>query len=482
MSDPRWLSDATDAGRRALREALDEAPPFAPSDVRRRRVWAELGRTGTRNRVARRAFAAGAVLASLLTAVVFLSSDHFLRGRRAPQDPARALAGVPAAAPAARAESVTATSPPASEPVAPHAPGEQPSELLGPDSSLRTGIAERAVRRLVAGARADLGPLAVLATDASARPEVLNGEVRFDVPDQPPDRPFVVRMVSYYVTVAGARFSVRVESGVASVNVDAGAVEIWSGRRCLARVEAGGRWSVGSLAAPARAAAAFGADWRPNALRANALRPKAARSSVPRSDGSPGSATDAEDLASAREARASDPSRAISLYEQVFARGGPAAENALYQIGGIYHDQLRDPARALTAWERYRARYPRGQLRAETDLSILDTLAELGQKSRALDEGLAFLRRHPGSERRGEVARVAADLARVRGQYRLAATLYAQVAGTQVSGDDADDAAFGRASCLEALDDAGAEAALADYLATYPHGRHAAEARKLAPR
>jgi len=133
-------------------------------------------------------------------------------------------------------------------------------------------------------------------------------------------------------------------------------------------------------------------------------------------------------------------------------------------------------------FERYRARYPRGQLRAETDLSILDTLAEVGQKSRALDEGLAFLRRHPGSERRGEVARVAADLARVRGQYRLAATLYAQVAGTQVSADDADDAAFGRASCLKALDDAGAEAALAGYLAAYPHGRHAAEARKLAPR
>ncbi|HET6145958.1 MAG TPA: FecR family protein [Polyangia bacterium] len=484
MSDPRWLSDVPDAGRRALRDALDETPPFASSDVRRRRVWAELGRSGARNRVARRAFTAGAMLASLLTAVVLLSSDHFLRGRRAPAGPARPIAAVRAAVPSlARAPFVA---PPLPAPAVRRAPTGEAAELLGPGSWVRTGAAERTVRRLVAGARADLGPLAVLATDAGGRPEVRGGQVRFDIPDQPPDRPFVVRMASYYVTVAGARFSVRVEPGEARVDVDvgveAGAVDIWSGRRRLARVEAGGRWSAGLLPGRAGAAGAPAADSRPNARRASALRTQASRSGAPGSDGRPGAASDAQDLAAAREARASDPPRAITLYEQVFARGGPAAENALYQIGGIYHDQLRDPARALTAWQRYRALYPRGQLRAETDLSILDTLAELGQSSRALDEGLAFLRRHPGSERRGEVARVAADLARVRGQYRLAATLYAQVVGTQVSPADADDAAFARATCLEALDDDGAQAALSGYLAAYPHGRHAAEARKLAPR
>ena len=466
MSDPRWLSDAPDEGRRALRQALDQTPPFAPSDLRRRRVWAELARAGTRHRVARRAFVAGAGVASVLTAVAFLSSDHFLKRRRPPQDDARpSVATSPAAAPAPGAR------------VQP-APVEVQAELLGPGALVRTGAAERTVRRLIAGARADIQPASVLATDGDARPEVQAGEVRFDVPAQPAKQPFLMRIAWYHVVVAGARFSARVEAGVAQVAVEAGAVEIW-GRRRLARVEAGGRWSRGL---PDRKPRAGGA-------RAIASRPSAARASAPSLDGSPAAeawsdassaGVDAADLAAAREARAGDPAQAISLYERVFARGGSAAENALYQIGGIYHDQLRDPARALTAWERYRARYPRGQLRVETDLSILDTLAELGQKARALDEGLAFLRRHPGSERRGEVARVSADLARVRGQYRLAATLYGQVAGAPVSVDDADDAAFGRAACLDALGDAGAGAALAEYLATYPRGRHASEARQLA--
>jgi hypothetical protein len=432
MNHPRWLSDTADGGRRALRAALDEAPPFAPSDVRRRRVWAGLMHGGARRWAPRRAFVAGAMLASLLTAAGFLSAGRIARWRRAPV----------AASPVQPPPAVVSPSPPApSPPVDPH---------------------QRAVRTIAAGVSAEVAPSSWLVLDAGARPEVRGGTVLFDVAAQEPERRFVVGVARYRVIVAGARFSVALTPGAVRVEVQTGTVEVW-GRGQLARVPAGGSWKHTLGASPARVPSA-------TTLSPPAEGPPAA----------PSRATDAEDLAAARRARVEDPARAIVLYERIFGRGGAAAESALYEIGGIYHDQLRDPERALAAWERYRARFPHGQLRAETDLSIVDTLARLGQRSRAFDEALAFLRRHPDSERRAEVARVAADLARARGQHRLAATLYAEVAKAHPSADDADDAAFGRAWCLDALRDPDATAAVEAYLLAHPQGRHAPEARQLA--
>jgi hypothetical protein len=51
-------------------------------------------------------------------------------------------------------------------------------------------------------------------------------------------------------------------------------------------------------------------------------------------------------------------------------------------------------------------------LRAEADLSILETLAKVGDKAAALSEAEAFLARYPNGERRDEVAKL---VARVRG-------------------------------------------------------------------
>ena len=127
-------------------------------------------------------------------------------------------------------------------------------------------------------------------------------------------------------------------------------------------------------------------------------------------------------------------------------------------------------------------------MRAEADLSVIDTLAALetsqdsGAGTRTLNEALAFLKRYPHSERRGEVSRVVGDLYRERGNYRAALDFYravpsAKAAGT--AGDDADDAAFGQAACLYALRDDGADAALRTYLGQRPHGRHARDAARL---
>ena len=49
-------------------------------------------------------------------------------------------------------------------------------------------------------------------------------------------------------------------------------------------------------------------------------------------------------------------------------------------------------------------------LRTEADLSILDTLSSLGDVRAALAEADAFLARHPGSERRPEVQKLAERL------------------------------------------------------------------------
>jgi hypothetical protein len=89
---------------------------------------------------------------------------------------------------------------------------------------------------------------------------------------------------------------------------------------------------------------------------------------------------------------------------------GPAAENAAYEMGRVLRDGLSRPRAAVVAWVTYRTRFPKGLLRAEADLSILETLARVGDKAAALSEAQAFLSRYPNSERRDEVATLAARL------------------------------------------------------------------------
>ena len=108
-------------------------------------------------------------------------------------------------------------------------------------------------------------------------------------------------------------------------------------------------------------------------------------------------------------------------------------ERTVYEIGGIYHDQLKQPAKAVAAWDRYRTRYPNGLLRAEADLSVIDTLVSLGEQKRTLGESLAFLKRYPHSERRGEIARVVGDIYRGDGNCGAAMDFYRVAQGAKVN-------------------------------------------------
>jgi hypothetical protein len=453
MSDLRWLDDETDPARIALRQALDESERFTHSELRQRRVWARVSDPARTFRATRGAFLRGALVASALTAAGVVAVQHLSN------EPLRATAEVAPAAPAAAPAALAVTAP--------------------AGAVVETRAGERLVRLLPRSARAEVAPRTLMAVDEQGHPEVRRGEVRFSVaPSQGTDaQRFSVRVLSYRVVVGGARFVVKAEAQSITVNVEDGVAEIWNGSR-MVRIGSGETWSSEEQAASAESA-------RHDTRRTGA--PRAARDHVPAlapvTAPTAADLQDREDLAAARAARAaSDPRRALAIYEHLATRTGPAAENAMYEIGGIYHDQLKQPAKAVAAWDRYRSRYPNGLLRAEADLSVIDTLATLESSdggTRTLNEALAFLKRYPHSERRGEVARVVGDLYRGRDNCRAALDFYRTVAGAKVSGEDADDAAFGQAACLYALRDGDADQALRSYLAQRPRGRHVKDAARL---
>jgi tetratricopeptide (TPR) repeat protein len=451
MSDGRWLDEAEDPARLALRRGLDEAERFAHSEVMQRRVWSRVSDPARTWRATRRAFARGALVASALTALIVVVVERASVRSVAGGDSRVALK---AGGPATDALAVAA-----------------PAGIV-----VETRVGERIVRLLPRGARAEVAPGTLMAVDEQGRPDLRRGEVRFSVAAASEDaQRFSVRVFSYRVVVAGARFVVKAEAQSVTIAVEDGVAEIWNGSR-MVRIGSGETWS--SAAGPERETGGSGHLGAPRAAhgRGPALAPASSALAQP----DQADQQDRDDLAAARSARAaSDPRRALAIYEHLATRTGPAAENALYEIGGIYHDQLRQPGKAVAAWDRYRTRYPNGLLRAEADLSLIDTLATLDDGTRTLNEALAFLKRYPHSERRGEVARVVGDLYRGRGNCRAALDFYRVVAAAKVTSDDADDASFGQAACLYALRDEGAAPALHAYLAQNPRGRHARDAGRL---
>lgn len=108
--------------------------------------------------------------------------------------------------------------------------------------------------------------------------------------------------------------------------------------------------------------------------------------------------------------QAGDTSRAVEILARAAQGSGPAAENAAYELGRITRYNLNHPRQAVALWDKYRTRFPAGLLRTETDLSIVETLSQMGDARAALAEADAFLARHPTSERRQDVQRLAERL------------------------------------------------------------------------
>jgi len=367
----RWLSETIEAARRRIGD-----------EVARRRVWARVeGLPAGQDRPLRRARALA--LPALTGALVAIGVVAILR-----MVPATRPTHAPVVA--KRASSASALQ-----------PRTDAARVVSPGASaapVRTGRGEKARVALVGGVGVELDADSVLSWDAERRPLVERGQARFEVPHQAPGSKFAVSAGPYVVTVVGTKFHVGVADDRVSVAVEEGVVEVWRGDRSVRLVE-GDSW-----AGPMRGLTPPAVQHRPPAASSR----RVAEAAAP-----PESAPASVELTEARTAfKEGRPEDALAMLSHCAKGAGPAAENAAYEMGRVLRDGLRRPRAAVAAWGAYRTRFPDGLLRAEADLSILETLAKLGDNAAALAEAEAFLARYPSSERRDEVATLAA---RVRG-------------------------------------------------------------------
>ena len=372
----RWLSETIEAARRRIGD-----------EVARRRVWARVeGLPAGKDRLRRARALALPALTGALVAVGVVAILWMVPATRPAHSPVVANR-VPSA------------------PVSASQPGPEASRVVSQGSSaapVRTGRGEKARVALVGGVGVELDANSVLSWDVEHRPSVERGQARFQVPHQAPGVRFAVSAGPYVITVVGTKFHVGVGDDRVSVEVEEGVVEVWRGARSVRLVE-GDSW-----AGPMRGAAPPAVEHRPPLASSSSRRTSLADSHAPVENG-PASAELTEARSAIREGRPED---ALAMLSHCAKGAGPAAENAAYEMGRVLRDGLHRPRGAVAAWGAYRTRFPDGLLRAEADLSILETLAKLGEKAAALAEAEAFLARYPNSERRDEVAKLAA---RVRG-------------------------------------------------------------------
>jgi len=390
-----WLETRRDEAEKWLGDTLESARQRTGDEVARRRVWTRIedlplgrGLPVRRSRSFVLPILTGALVAVSAVAVLWL-----VPATRPGHDSAVVKRVAPSFAPTTQPGSATSQVVVQAQPAAP----------------VRTGRGEKARVALPGGAAVELDANSVLSWDAERRPLVERGQARFDVPHQAPGTRFAVSAGPYVVTVVGTKFHVGVGDDRVSVEVEEGVVEVWRGARSV-RLTEGDAW-----AGPTHGAASSAVVEHRVAL-ASPSSPRRASygtSSRPASSAETASPAPSVELKEARVALSEGrPEEALDILAGCAKGTGPAAENAAYEIGRVLRDDLHRPRAALAAWGQYRTRFPRGLLRAETDLSILETLANVGEKRAALVEAEAFLVRYPNSERRDEVAKLAA---RVRG-------------------------------------------------------------------
>ena len=525
-----WLTPPRNQVEAELDQALNQAASADTDEVALRRVWSRLSQLpdlvpthieAPAPRRTRWSWIAGATVAGAAAAVVLMMVG--------PPSLNRVTAFGHAGSQAA--------------PTLPRHDELDRSVLVAP-ATVRTANGEVLHLSLKGGTEVTVTPSSTLVLDQDEHPAVAAGEVQFHVPAQAPGHTFTVRANEYRVVVVGTRFNVRVDGNKAGVGVVEGVVEVWNDGGRLARLTRGESWSSApaatdtapSIKAPATKMAASEDTVAPRALnvrRGGSVRPaRAARSlrasldavaaspaSSARDDVSvlgapdktlplsmpqervaapavaetpapaavpaapaPAPGNDTASLgAQARAARtAGDARRALGLYRTLASRGGAAGENAEYEIGKVLRDGLHEPREAVTAWRSYRGQHPRGLLRAEADISIIETLVSVGEKGEALNEALDFVRRFPDSERRVEMGGLAGDLLRERGDFRDALGEYDGALEVGRGRRDLTDAiSYHRAICILHEDRELGTTALRSYLQNFSGGRFHTQAERL---
>ncbi|MGA7742398.1 MAG: FecR domain-containing protein [Polyangia bacterium] len=385
----KWLEQhGADDTEKWLGEALKAARQRTGDEVARRRVWARIeGLLSGNNLPLLRA--RSLVLPALTGALVALGV-------------VAALWMVPAMRPARAPVAAKRVAPAVASAPQPGLVATRVVSQISSSAPVRTGRGEKARVALVGGTGVELDANSVLSWDAERRPSVERGQARFEVPHQAPGARFAVSAGPYVISVVGTKFHVGVGDDRVSVEVEEGVVEVWRGARSVRLVE-GDSW-----AGPIRGLAPPGIEHR-TFVPGTTSRRAALADSPARIENGPASAELTEARSALSEGRTEE---ALAMLTHCAKGVGPAAENAAYEMGRVLRDGLHRPQAAVTAWLAYRTRFPNGLLRAEADLSILETLARVGDKAAALAEAESFLARYPNSERREEVAKLAA---RVRG-------------------------------------------------------------------
>jgi hypothetical protein len=332
------------------------------------------------------------------------------------------------------------------------------------EGTVRTGAGERLNLSLAGGTEARLEASTVMRIDRGGRPSVDGGEVSFSVPHPRTGHSYVVFAGPYRVVLAGSKFRLRLDdTRRVFIEAQEGRVEVWDRAR-LASLSPGESWASPATATPETSLVPPDAPVRVH------VHPAAPTPSVK---------GDEAGAAAQAALAAGDVPKALGLYRALAKSGGPAGENASYEVGKILRDRLSQPAAAIAAWRRYRTDHPSGVLRVEADVSIIETLVHGGDATGALAEANDFIRNHPDSERRAEIARVAGDLYRTRADYKRAVASYQIALASPQLRDAAEPASFHRAECLVRLGDPNGTEAARAYLRRWPNGRFRTEAERL---
>lgn len=474
---PARLAEGGDDAAEGLRAVALGTRPDARAEVI---AW---GRVADRvaARAVRRWMWTGAFAAAGVAALWFVTS----RGD-APvaSSPVVATSGAPAASKLA-ATAATADLLPAAAPKAVEAPARTGVKLSRRPVTLAPGHAA-----LASEAEVDVasGTSARATADEDwVRVTLDSGEVGLHVEKRVAGGPgFEVVAGSYHFRVLGTRFRVaRVPAGEkpeapVELWVEEGRVEVSRRGRVLSVVGAGGHWGA-TPAAPtvADASPAPAATTRVRRTKHVTKRLAARVTVAPVTDDATLAATPM--LTRARCAvladEASTAREAVACYLEQARRDGIAGETALYEVARLRRDVLGDAEGALAALRDSRARFPRGMLRHEVDLSIVELLPKLNRHGEALEEIGRLLAEGHGEERaaelhvlRGNVYReVLEDFVRAERDYAAAEDERAPVVG---------EATFLRGVCLQALGHTPlARAAFERYLASGAH-RYADEAKR----
>jgi hypothetical protein len=387
----KWLETPHDEGERLLREGLDQATKRFGDELTHRRVWAKVSEAVLRPErrfPIRLVFASAAVV--LLAGLSVFAYPHVQQLAHRHAAPSSTVANATVALPLAP----TTLSPT-------HETTSQPEDqtALGdaeraPGHVVRTRAGEHARVALGGGAEAELDENSAITWDSQHRPSVEKGSARLSVPHQPPGWRFSVTAGPYVVTVVGTKFDVRIVNRTVGVEVTEGVVEVWRGARST-RLVAGDAWH-GPL---------YLEDVQKDVQTTPAVVAPSERPVPTATTKSP--ALTSHSLQEAQAALAAgDTNKALEILSHAAQGSGPAAENASYELGRITRYNLKHPRQAVALWDKYRTRFPSGLLRTETDLSIVETLAQIGDVHAALAEADAFIARHPNSERRLDVQRL----------------------------------------------------------------------------